>query len=103
MWGYDVVSDSVVMWIGPALIVLAVLSVQLMLRWPVIGGVLAGHGGRLHRRHRPFSNSYVLRRKRRSVALDSRIGGALADAISLQPDGEGLRRRRRARKRGSRW
>ena len=38
MWGYDVVSDSVVMWIGPALIVLGVLSVQMMLRWPLIGG-----------------------------------------------------------------
>src|SRR5271156_5237402 len=38
MWGYDVVSDSVIMWIGPALVVLAVLSVQMMLRWPLIGG-----------------------------------------------------------------
>ena len=37
MWGYDVVSDAVVMWIGPALIVLAVLSVCMMLRWPLIG------------------------------------------------------------------
>ena len=28
MWGYDVVSDAVIAWIGPALIVLAVLSID---------------------------------------------------------------------------
>src|SRR5580704_17801552 len=37
MWGYDVVSDAVIMWVGPALIVLVALSVSLMLRLPLIG------------------------------------------------------------------
>ena len=37
MWGYDVVSDSVIMWIGPALVVLLALSAQLLLSWPIIG------------------------------------------------------------------
>ena len=32
MWGYDVVADAVVIWIGPALLVLVGLSVQMMLR-----------------------------------------------------------------------
>jgi ATP-binding cassette, subfamily B, bacterial len=37
MWGYDVVSDAVVMWIGPALAVLIGLSVMMILRWPLVG------------------------------------------------------------------
>ena len=35
MWGYDMVADAVVIWIGPALIVLVGLSLQMMLRWPL--------------------------------------------------------------------
>ena len=38
MWGYDTVADAIIMWIGPALLVLIGLSVQMMLRWPLIGG-----------------------------------------------------------------
>ena len=37
MWGYDEVSDAVVMWLGPALAVLLGLSVMMILRWPVVG------------------------------------------------------------------
>src|SRR5258707_13247309 len=39
MWGYDVVSDAVVMWIGPALIIMFSLSVQMMMVWPAIGAI----------------------------------------------------------------
>ncbi|MBS0410519.1 MAG: ABC transporter ATP-binding protein [Proteobacteria bacterium] len=90
MWGYDVVSDSVVAWIGPALVVLVGLSVELMiLSWPVglfsialvilyiVSNVL-------------FSNFYVRQANMRSVALDSRIGGALSDAISSNPTVKGF-------------
>jgi ATP-binding cassette subfamily B protein len=90
MWGYDVVSDSVVMWIGPALIVLGVLSVQMMLRWPLIGGfsllmVVAYIGANVL-----FSSYYVTSANRRSVAMDSRIGAALADAVSSNPTVKGF-------------
>ena len=37
-----------------------------------------------------FSNLYVMKANRRSVALDSRIGGALADAISSNPTVKGF-------------
>jgi ATP-binding cassette subfamily B protein len=90
MWGYDVVSDSVIAWIGPALVVLVGLSVELMiLSWPVglfsialvvlyiVSNVL-------------FSNYYVRQANIRSVALDSRIGGALSDAISSNPTVKGF-------------
>jgi ATP-binding cassette subfamily B protein len=90
MWGYDVVSDSVVMWIGPALIVLAVLSIQMMLRWPLIGGFSLLMVTTYIVANLLFSNYYVMKANRRSVALDSRIGGALADAISSNPTVKGF-------------
>ncbi|HEX4095135.1 MAG TPA: ABC transporter ATP-binding protein, partial [Caulobacteraceae bacterium] len=99
MWGYDVVSDSVIMWIGPALIVLAILSIQMMIRWPLIGGfsllmVVAYIVSNIL-----FSNYYVMKANRQSVAMDSRIGGALADAISSNPvvKGFGAEEREEAR------
>ena len=85
MWGYDVVSDSVVMWIGPALIVLAVLSGQMMLRWPLIGGFSLLMVAAYIVANVLFSTYYVTSANRRSVAMDSRIGAALADAISSNP------------------
>ncbi len=42
MWGYDVVADAVVIWIAPALLVLVGLSVQMILRWPLIGAFSLG-------------------------------------------------------------
>lgn len=82
MWGYDVVSDAVMLWIGPALMVLFGLSVMMILRWPVVGlfslvTVIAFIVSNLvltERFGRPLNQ--------RSVGLDTRIGGALADSIS---------------------
>ena len=85
MWGYDMVSDAVIIWIGPALIVLVILSVQMMVRWPVIGAFSLFMVAVYIVSNILFSNFYVMRANRRSVALDSQIGGALADAISSNP------------------
>ncbi len=90
MWGYDMVSDAVVIWIGPALIVLFILSVQLLVRWPLIGGfslfmVIAYIATNI-----VFSNFYVMKANRLSVSLDSRIGGALSDAIGSNPTVKGF-------------
>ena len=90
MWGYDVVSDSVIMWVGPALIVLFALSISLMLRLPLIGAfslamVVIYIGATI-----AFSTYYVQAANRRSVAMDSRIGGALSDAISSNPTVKGF-------------
>ncbi len=85
MWGYDSVSDALVLWIGPALIVLAGLCVQMALRWPLVGllsfCVVCGY---------LWANLwlvkvYVRPANLKSNALDSRIGGALADAITSNP------------------
>ncbi|MGH6957143.1 MAG: ABC transporter transmembrane domain-containing protein, partial [Caulobacteraceae bacterium] len=90
MWGYDTISDCVVMFIGPALIVLLALSAQMLLRWPVIGAFSLAMVTLYIVSNVLFSNYYVLRANRRSVALDSRIGGALADSISSNPTVKGF-------------
>jgi ATP-binding cassette subfamily B protein len=82
MWGYDVVSDAVVMWIGPAVLVLIGLSVMMILRWPMVGlfslAIVSLY----------IVSNVVLTQKfgrpvnLKSVGLDSRIGGALADSIT---------------------
>jgi ATP-binding cassette subfamily B protein len=85
MWGYDVVADSVVIWIGPALLILIGLSVQMMPRWPLIGAFSLGMVAAYIASTVTISNLYVREINRRSVAMDSRIGGALADSITSNP------------------
>jgi ATP-binding cassette subfamily B protein len=85
MWGYDVVADSLVIFVGPALLVLVGLSVQMILRWPLVGGfsllmVVAYIAATVI-----ITNLYVRAINMRSVAMDSRIGGALADSITSNP------------------
>ena len=90
MWGYDVVADAVVIWIGPALLVLVGLSVQMVVRWPPVGLFSLAMVAAYIVCNVTMSNFYVRRANLRSVALDSRIGGALADAISSNPTVKGF-------------
>ena len=90
MWGYDVVADSVVVWIGPALLVLLGLSVQMILRWPVVGVFALVMVTIYIASNVTLSNLYVRKAQRRSIAFDSRIGGALADAIASNPTVKGF-------------
>jgi len=90
MWGYDVVADSVVLWIAPAILILVGLSVQMMLRWPVIGVFSLAMVALYITSNVLFSNYYVRTANLRSVAMDSRIGGALADSISSNPTVKGF-------------
>ncbi len=90
MWGYDVVADSMVVFIGPALLVLLGLSIQMILRWPVVGAFSLVLVTLYIASNVILSNVYVRKAQRRSVALDSRIGGALADAISSNPTVKGF-------------
>ncbi|MEO8813146.1 MAG: ABC transporter ATP-binding protein [Caulobacteraceae bacterium] len=85
MWGYDVVADALVLWIGPALIILVGLSVQMMLRWPLVGGFSLAMVALYIASNILFSTYYVRKANLRSVAFDSRIGGALSDSISSNP------------------
>jgi len=85
MWGYDVVADSLVIWIVPALLVLVGLSVQMTLRWPLVGLFSLGMVAFYITSNILVSNFYIQKANRRSVAMDSRIGGSLADSIASNP------------------
>jgi ATP-binding cassette subfamily B protein len=90
MWGYDSVSDAVVIWLGPALLLLAGQSLLIGLQWPLVGAmclfvVLAFLWLNLW-----LVKVYVRPANLRSNALDSRIGGALADALSSNPTVKGF-------------
>lgn len=82
MWGYDVVTDAALIWFGPAAIVLLGLCGMMIARWPVVG-LFALAVVVLYIASNIFlTQIYARPMNLKSVALDSRIGGALADSIS---------------------
>lgn len=85
MWGYDSVSDAAVLWLGPALLVLIGLSISMIVRWPVVGLFALGVVLLYVASNIILTAVYVRPANLKSVALDSRIGGALADSISSNP------------------
>jgi ATP-binding cassette subfamily B protein len=85
MWGYDTAADAIVLFIGPALLILVGLSVQMILSWPIVGAFSLGMVVLYIGANLAFTSLYVRQANLRSVAMDSRIGGALADAISSNP------------------
>jgi ATP-binding cassette subfamily B protein len=85
MWGYDTVSDAVVLWLGPALLVLFGLSLQMLLRWPLVGTFCLVTVTVYIISNVAFNQYYVRKAQLRSVALDSRIGGALSDSVTANP------------------
>ena len=90
MWGYDTVADAVVLWISSAMVVLIGLSIQMMLRWPLIGGFSLVMVMVYITSNVLFSTHYVRKANMRSVALDSRIGATLADSLSSNPTVKGF-------------
>ncbi|MFN3512999.1 MAG: ABC transporter ATP-binding protein [Phenylobacterium sp.] len=85
MWGYDMVSDAVVLWLGPAILVLVGLSLFMIARWPPVGFFSLAVVVLYIASNLVLAAKYVRPANLRSVALDSRIGGALADSISSNP------------------
>jgi ATP-binding cassette subfamily B protein len=82
MWGYDSASDALLLFIIPSILVLVGLGVSMLARWPVVGlfslvicALYVGQNVFLTAR-------YVRPANLKSNALDSRIGAALADAVS---------------------
>jgi ATP-binding cassette subfamily B protein len=82
MWGYDTVSDAAVIWLGPAFLVLGGLCVMMALRWPIVGLFSTILVTAFIASNIWLTELYARPANLRSVALDSRIGGALADSIS---------------------
>jgi len=89
MWGYDMAADCV-LFITPALLILIGLSLQMMWRWPLIGAFSLAMVAVYITSNILFSTYYVRKANMRSVAMDSRIGGALADSIQSNPTVKGF-------------
>jgi ATP-binding cassette, subfamily B, bacterial len=85
MHGYDTASDALVLSLGPALIVLVGLSISMMLRWPGVGAFALSVVALYIASNIVLTARYAKPRNIIQVALDSRIGGALADSISSNP------------------
>lgn len=90
MWGYDTVSDAVVLWMAPSIIVLFALTVQMLLKWPLVGAFAAVMAVLYITSNVLFANYYVRPANLRSVAMDSRIGGALSDSVTSNPTVRGF-------------
>jgi ATP-binding cassette subfamily B protein len=82
MWGYDVVTDAALIWFGPAAIVLVGLCVMMAVRWPIVGLFAFAVTTLYIVSNVVLTSLYARPMNLRSVALDSRIGGAIADSIS---------------------
>ncbi|MDB5429780.1 MAG: multidrug transporter ATP-binding protein [Caulobacter sp.] len=85
MWGYDSASDAVILWLTPALLVLTGLSFSMMIQSFWVGLMSLGVVGAFLWLNLWAVKIYVRPANLRSNALDSRIGGALADSITSNP------------------
>ncbi len=85
MWGYDAVTDAVTIWLGPGVIVLVGLSVMMLFQQPVAGVISLVVVTAYLGVNMIVTERYVRPSNLRSNAFDSRIGGALADAVTSNP------------------
>ena len=85
MWGYDSASDALMLMLAPTLIVMTGLAVSFSLKWPLEGVFVAVVVGLFAIYNVTLAIKYIRPANLASNALDSRIGGALADAIGANP------------------
>jgi ATP-binding cassette subfamily B protein len=85
MWGYDTVSDAVLLWFGPALVVLYGNAILMTLRWPGVGLFALAVVTAYVASNIFLTAVYARPASQKQVAMDSRLGGALADAITANP------------------
>ena len=81
MWALDTLNDTVLLALLPSALVLVGTTVLLGLRWPVMGAVVATGATSFVVLAVAGSLGYVAPAARLSNQWDTRVGGALADAI----------------------
>jgi ATP-binding cassette, subfamily B, bacterial len=85
MWAFDLLNDTVLVALWPSLLVLVGATLLFGWRWPLMG-LAVGVGAIAYVLVTvKLSLDYVTPATRRSNAWDSRMGGALADAMSCNP------------------
>jgi ATP-binding cassette subfamily B protein len=82
MWAVDLLDDTLLLALLPALLVLAGSSLLLGLRWPSMGVIVASGAILYVAVSVVLSLGYVAPAARLSNAQDTRTGGAMADAIT---------------------
>ncbi len=81
MWAMDLLTDTLMIALLPSLVVLLGSTVLLGLRWPAMGGVVAVGATLYLTLSFAGTLGYVAPAAQRSNRWDTRLGGALADAI----------------------
>ena len=82
MWGYDTISDQLVLWLGPSTLVLIGLSVSMLLRWPLVGAFALVMVAAYMALSLTLAKFWIRPSNLKAAALDSEIGATLADAIT---------------------
>jgi ATP-binding cassette subfamily B protein len=82
MWAVDLADDTLLLAMWPAVLVLTGSSVLLGMRWPAMGFMVAAGAVIYIAISIALSLGYVAPAARLSNALDTRTGGAIADAIT---------------------
>jgi ATP-binding cassette, subfamily B, bacterial len=82
MWALDLLNDTIVLAFVPALLVLFGSAAMLGWRWPVMGGIVLAGATAYLVLSVTLTLRYVAPSSRLSNRLDTRIGGALADATA---------------------
>jgi ATP-binding cassette, subfamily B, bacterial len=82
MWALDLLNDTILMALMPSLVVLLGSMVLLGLQWPSLGVVIAVGSVIYIPMMVALSTRYIAPAARVSNALDTRVGGTLADALS---------------------
>jgi ATP-binding cassette, subfamily B, bacterial len=82
MWGYDTVSDQIVLWLGPSTLVLFGLSISMLLHWPVVGAFALAMVVAYMAVSLSMAQLWIRPANLKSAAMDSEIGAVLADSIT---------------------
>jgi len=85
MWGFDSAADALLLMLAPTIIVMVGLVIEFSVRWPMEGAFVAVVVGLFALYSVIVAIKYIRPANLASNALDSRIGGALADAIGGNP------------------
>ena len=82
MWGYDTISDQLVLWLGPSGLVLIGLSVSMLLHWPIVGAFALTMVCVYVVVSLALAKLWIRPANLKSAAMDSEIGATLADAVT---------------------
>ncbi|WP_246396320.1 ABC transporter ATP-binding protein [Gluconacetobacter tumulisoli] len=82
MWAVDTLGDTLMLMLLPGILVLCATTVVLALRWPLMGVLLGGSSVGLVLMSTLLTLRYVAPSARLANAWDTRMGAALADAVT---------------------